>query len=371
MSGLVRDAGSGDPIVAASVVYDDMIIAVTDESGSYVAPNLADRGSTIVLVFRRIGFTASAREVQVPDAVDTLRIDATLPRSPTQLESIVVRGERVALANPGLIGFYERRDKGYGSFLTGDEIDRTGGWDLSNHLRRLRIHFGRDRDDPLFVDGALTRNPCIVTYLDGTRVRDLSTINEWVPASQLGGIEAYRQEEFAHIPGGFLAVPPQGCIRTERIVMFWSKVLREPSPFEVGAHLGVQFVRNGDKARYVGAQFITPVRSGSNTLRLHLDVSGRLGGQGRKWRALLNFAFRPFGHNSPLYIGSGVGLTKSDRAATRRPGDDLSTHYTALIGANFGFSFLRPYLEMQALDFITPGRLAVFSQLGVRIRPTL
>ncbi len=365
MAGRVRDAGSGEPIVAASVVFDDMIVAVTDESGSYEAPDLRVSSSSIVLVFRRIGYTSSVREVEIPDSVYTLQIDATLLTSPTEVESIVVRGERVALANPGLIGFYERREEGYGNFLTGDEIDRIGGVDLSNHFRRLRMHFGRGRNDPLFVDGALTQNPCIIAYLDGTRVMDFSTINEWVPASQLGGIEAYRQEEFTHIPGGFVGPPPPGCIRTERIVMFWSKALREPSPFEVGAHMGVRFGRDGDNARYVGAQFITSVRAGSSTLRLHVDIGGRLAGDGQKWRALLNLAFRPFGQSSPLYVGTGFGLTKDDRL----PGDDISAHHTMLIGASFGFSFLMPFLELQALDLIIPGRdISAFTQVGVRFR---
>ena len=92
--------------------------------------------------------------------------------------------------------------------------------------------------------------------------------------------------------------------------MFWSKVQREPSPFEVGVQVGAQVNRSADRGQYLGVKFITPVRTGYSTVRLHLDVNVRVGGQGNKGQALINLAMRPFGSGSPLYAGTGFGLAR-------------------------------------------------------------
>jgi hypothetical protein len=236
VSGMVRDASSGEPIVAATVILDSLVVAVTNEAGSYEAADLTVTSRNFSLLFRRIGYASSTQDVVVPDTGLALEVSVTLFPTPTNVERIVVRGERVAVANPGLVGFYERREQGYGRYLTDEEIERIGGFDLTNHLRRLRIRpQTRDLQDPF----ARTEfSECFVAFVDGIRLMDLTTINEWVPASSLGGIEVHRVDEVGQLPGEFIAPPPPGCQQTAGIIMFWSKVLREPSPFEVGFHIG-------------------------------------------------------------------------------------------------------------------------------------
>lgn len=369
VSGIVRDAGSGDPIVGVSVIHNSLVVAATNAAGMYEARELALDSVGFTLLYKRIGYATGAQDVAVPDTGSVVRVDVTLLPSPTEVERIVVSGERVAVANPGLVGFYERREQGFGTYLTGEEIARIGGTDLQPHLRRLRLHYGLDRSVNPFAGGLPTfPDSCFIAYLDGIRLMDLTAINEWIPASSLGGIELHRPEEFSHLPGEFVPPLHAGCETSFRVVMFWSKVQQEPSPFEFGMHLGAQVGGEENSfAQYVGAQFITRVRSGASTLRLHVDVDARVGGDGSKWMALLYLTARPFGRRSPLYAGLGGGLSKRSTIADAGSGESLAAHHTVLSGLSFDVAFVRPFVEVLVLDPLQPSRIAVFSQAGARI----
>ena len=60
VTGLVRDAGSGRPVVAATVVFDSLVVAATNETGEYEAYALSVSGSTMMLEFLRIGYTTGS-----------------------------------------------------------------------------------------------------------------------------------------------------------------------------------------------------------------------------------------------------------------------------------------------------------------------
>ena len=210
VSGRVRDARSGEPVVAVSVLFDSVIVAATDETGRFQTPELQVGDPTVLLFFRRIGYATTVREIEVPELGAVVQVDVTLAQSPTGLDQIVVAGERVVLTNPGLAGFYERRELDFGRYLTEEEIDRSKGYDLTPQLRRLRVPIGlADLRDPF---GKPTFEQCIIAYLDGIRLMDLSTINQWVPASHLAAIEFYGDERYHRLPGEFIPVGPFGEI---------------------------------------------------------------------------------------------------------------------------------------------------------------
>jgi len=366
MSGIVRDASSGEPIAAASVIFDSLVVAATNEAGTYQTPELSIASESFTLVFRRIGYASSAQDVVVPDTGASLQVDVTLFPAPTNVERIVVQGERVAIANPGLVGFYERREQGFGRYLTGDEIARIGGMDLTNHLRRLRIRARpRDLRDPF----ARTEfSPCYVAFVDGIRLLDLTTINEWVPANSLGGIEVHRVDEVGVLPGEFLAPPPPGCQDTAGIIMFWSKVQREPSPFEFGVHFGG--LHGGEASgtgRYIGASFITRVRSGDSPVRLQMNTNVRTGGVGDAWQVFANLTTRPFGRRSPLYGGMGTGVSKRDVMASDLDGESIAAHHSVLAGLSFDLGAFRPFVEAQLLDPLQTSRTAIGLMLRTRL----
>lgn len=366
ITGTVRDASTGDPIVAASVILDSLIVAATNEQGAYEVSELSVSGPVFTLLFRRIGYASSSQDVVLPDTASAIEVDVTLFPAPTNVERIVVQGERVAIANPGLVGFYERREQGYGRYLTGEEIARIGGFDLQNHLRRLRIYPGpRDWRDPF---SRPEFSPCIVAFVDGIRLMDLTTINEWVPANSLGGIEVHRRDQVSNLPSEFITTPPPGCATVAGIVMFWSKVLREPSPFAVGVHLGGFY--GGEVTAtggYFGASFRTRVKSGNSPMRVQLDAGVKVDGEGEAWRFLVNLTTRPFGRRSPLYVGTGAGVSKRS-VLTHTPGSEsLAAHHSIIAGLSVNVMGIQPFVESLLLDPLQPSRTAGVGRMGVRV----
>jgi len=366
VSGTGRDSRSGDPIVAVSVVYDSVVVALTERSGTYRTPELSVRGSAFTLLFRRVGYMEVAHEVLISDSGTTVSLNVVMLPAPADLERIVVEGKRVAVANLGLIGFYERRERGFGRYLTEDEIERVGGPDLTNQLRRLRVYAEpRDQRDPFSIP---TFSSCYVAFVDGIRLMDLTTIDEWVPASSLGAIEAHRVDEVSNLPREFVTPPPPGCDTIAGIVMFWSKVQRAPSPFEVGLHLGGLYcgASNGT-AEYAGASFRTRVQSGDSSLRLQMDADGRLGGEGHVWQAFANLTTRPLGSRSPWHCGTGGGVSKRDTPLGGASGESLAAHHSVLTGLSFVIALTRPFAEVLLLDPFQPSRTSMGLRLGVRL----
>lgn len=86
VSGMVRDASSGEPIVAASVILDSLVVAATNEEGLYEAPDLSVSTRTLTLLFRRIGYASTPQDVVVPDTSSSLEVNVTLFPAPTNVE---------------------------------------------------------------------------------------------------------------------------------------------------------------------------------------------------------------------------------------------------------------------------------------------
>ncbi len=364
VSGRVRDARSGEPVVAVSVLFDSVIVAATDETGRFQTPELQVGDPTVLLFFRRIGYATTVREIEVPELGAVVQVDVTLAPSPTGLEQIVVAGERVVLTNPGLAGFYERRELDFGRYLTEEEIDRSKGYDLAPQLRRLRVPIGlADLRDPF---GKPTFRQCYIAYLDGIRLMDLSTIDQWVPASHLAAIEFYGDERYHRLPGEFIPVGPFDEICG--VILFWSKAPRRPSPVEFGGHLSAQLAGDRGGGQFVGGRIVIPVRGALSTLQLRAAFDARLGDAGDRWRAFINVTLRPLGYSSPWYAGTGFALVKPDSDFGSEDGGNIEPHHTVVTGLRIRWGKLRPFLELQVLDPLRPTQAAAFSFLGVSYR---
>lgn len=209
---------------------------------------------------------------------------------------------------------------------------------------------------------------CYVAFVDGIRLMDLSTINEWVPASSLGGIEVHRVDEVGQLPGEFIAPPPPGCQQTAGIIMFWSKVLREPSPFELGFHVGGFHGGEVSGTRgHIGASFRTRVRSGDSPMRIQIDADVRASGVGDAWQVFVNLTTRPLGRQSPLYGGTGGGVSKRTVLPQALGRESLAAHHSIVVGLSFNVAGTRPFAEALLLDPLQPSRTAVGVRLGTRV----
>ncbi len=357
--GTVRDAASGQTISTVSVLLDDVIITMTDERGTFHIPELRADSSHVRLVFRRIGYATTARDILIPDDRTSINVDVLLPRSATGLEQIIIEGERIALTNPGLEGFYQRREEGFGRYLTQDQIERRMGKDLTPQLRQVGVNVGLvDLRDPF---ATVPLPGCIVAYLDGIRLMDLSTINQTVPPIRLAAIEAYLDQNFTRLPREF--VPLGSC----GVILFWSRKPNQPSPVELGVYVASQ-EGNGRTGKVVGGQLVFPVRRGMSSLQLHAAFDMRLGDRGDRWHTFASLTFRPFGYSSPWYAGGGVALAKREEVLGTGSSGDMEAHYTLVTGLFARLANLRPFVEFRVLDFLQPSKIWVLPVIGLSYR---
>jgi hypothetical protein len=167
--GTVRDS-AGRPIPAVEVRFRGLNVAAarTNDSGGFRFTALPAGPTSIVV--RRLGFAPATVNLRLrADRTDSLVV--TLTAVATTIDGVLVRDEHETRSRRVLAGFWERRERGFGSFVTRAEIDRRDPHDFVDIARlvpsvsvqtrngRKVIRFNRSsggvRDCPpqYFVDG--------------------------------------------------------------------------------------------------------------------------------------------------------------------------------------------------------------------------
>lgn len=342
--GTVTNATSGLAVRDVSVMHRGSVVATTDDDGAFETPPLPVQGTQLALLFQRVGYAPLAHVLDAPPLRSELHVQLAMDQLPTELETIVVEGQRIVIRNPGLVGFYNRREEGFGRYLTEAEIDRAKSFDLTPYMRRLRTP---------------TRCPLVV-YLDGIRMPSLEVVNELVPPPLLGGIELYADERKEQLPREFT---PAGL--SCGVILFWTRDPKGPSPIEVGVHYAAQLTGEGSRTRLFGGRMIFPLRGGSSTLHIHVGFDMNLEEQGDDWYFSLTPAVRPLGGQSRWYVGTGLGLAKRQLGGND---EDVVAHHVLMTGVSLPLGVLGPFLEVRLLDPVRPSvaRLFVFSGVNLR-----
>jgi TonB family protein len=188
IAGVVRDS-SGAPVASAEVtLLRTTLRATSDGAGAFRLLGVTPGEATLRV--RRIGYRA--REVAVSvTAGAASSLTVTLGRLAQELEPVVVEAKRdIRLQH--LAGFYERKQRGVGRFLTRDVIDQRNAPTLPELLRSTipGVQIVQTR----FIQQAvrLRSNRCApLVFLDGTPAPaaefDLSTVDPMT----LSGVEVY------------------------------------------------------------------------------------------------------------------------------------------------------------------------------------
>ncbi len=200
LGGRILDARSGEAVAGASVrVVGSDGFAVTDREGSFTLYALRPGQAILQILFR--GRPVEPRSVDLDAGRHTeVRITLSIPRgeaatgasepaSVLELEPLEVVVRRRAPAGK-LRGFYERREIGLGTFLTGEEIRERSPLQTSDLLRSFPGVFvsRADFDRPRL---RLSGGRCEVDFfLDGVPAYGLS-IDDVAP-DDIDGIELYR-----------------------------------------------------------------------------------------------------------------------------------------------------------------------------------
>lgn len=165
--GMVRDsAGNAIPGVEVRIRGNGLAMARTDDSGGFRLTNLLAGPSSVSV--RRMGFAPATVDVKLrPGRTDSLVV--SLSAIAAALPGVLVQDEYDARSHRLLAGFWDRRSRGFGNFVTRDEIEKRDPHDFIDIARMIpsvaissrggrkviRFNRGSARDCPpqYFVDG--------------------------------------------------------------------------------------------------------------------------------------------------------------------------------------------------------------------------
>ena len=214
LSGVVRDS-AGHMIPMAEVrARGNLLVARTDDSGRFNVPQMPP-GARGVFV-RRLGF-APTRVFITQSAGDVDSIVVILTPVATSLPSVVALEQRDSLSHVVLADFWARRSKGFGRFITRDEIEARGGIhfvDLMRAAPGVLIQNARGRPEVRFTRNGM--RDCPPQYwVDGIPIEHGSA-DEFYP-DNLEAIELY---------SGPATTPPQFSTRTMSCgtIVIWTRL---------------------------------------------------------------------------------------------------------------------------------------------------
>jgi hypothetical protein len=136
LAGVVADSVTGEPIAAVLVSVNGRTQTMTGPDGAFHMALDERRGERDVVTFRRVGYRPVTKEIWVDADQATVFLPVSLAPLPVELAEIVVEGEsRVVPAK--LAGFYARRERGWGDFLTEEDIERLNTQNVLDVVQRV------------------------------------------------------------------------------------------------------------------------------------------------------------------------------------------------------------------------------------------
>lgn len=216
--GVVRDSGGAAiPAVEVRFLGSDTVAVRTNDSGGFRLPNLPP--GTATMSVRRMGFNPANAEVRLR-AGQTDSLVFVLTALPTTIAGVLVEDEHEARSRRMLAGFWERRSRGFGYFLTRDEIvkrDARNFVDLARTIPSVTVALKNGRPTIRFTRGMLGRD-CPPQYVvDGMRIENGSP-DEFIP-EDVEALEMY---------AGPSTIPPQFAPRfnsyTCGAVVIWTRL---------------------------------------------------------------------------------------------------------------------------------------------------
>lgn len=136
-TGIVTDSVSGESIARVSVSINGEQKAVTAPDGTFDFAVPIPGADPDMITFRRIGYAEWTGEVRVGDR-PAVFLPVSLSPLPVGLAEIIVEGERVLVsAKLKLSGFYWRREREQGRFITEEDIDKMVAQRVTDVFQRV------------------------------------------------------------------------------------------------------------------------------------------------------------------------------------------------------------------------------------------
>jgi Carboxypeptidase regulatory-like domain/TonB-dependent Receptor Plug Domain/Gram-negative bacterial TonB protein C-terminal len=223
VAGVVRDS-SGARLSGASVTVAGTVLrATTDTGGRFRVVGLPAGASTLQV--RRLGYRAALVPVSVESGA-TGSVTVTLLPVPRELDPVLVEASRQPSVRY-LQGFYERRSKGHGHFITRDQLSTRNWSDMTDVLRSLvpavRITSSRMARNAVRLRGSRCAP---LVWLDGAPAMAGEFDLDVISPETVSGIEIYAGP--ATVPVEFRSARGlEAC----GVIVVWSRV-EPPEPRE-------------------------------------------------------------------------------------------------------------------------------------------
>jgi hypothetical protein len=217
ISGTIRDS-TGTPIPGVEVVLLQMQGAVhSDSVGAFRFTNIP--AGKRQLHFRRLGFAPKSLDAEISEG-RTLALNVVLEATATEIEGMTV--EEATRRRQILADFYDRSSRGFGHFVTRDQIEKRNPMNLSDMMRMIPgarlVPLRGGSQATLRFSRAQGARDCPPQYwVDGVKAWNLN-IDDIVP-QDVEGIEIY---------SGASTVPPQFNTREGTticgVVLIWTRI---------------------------------------------------------------------------------------------------------------------------------------------------
>jgi hypothetical protein len=223
ISGFVRDSSGLRVSGASVVVLGTTLRATSDTAGQFRLVGLPTGAQTLQV--RRLGYRAASIPVSIEgSAAGTVTV--TLVAVPRELDPVLVEASRQP-AIRYLQGFYERKSKGHGYFITRDQIATRNWSDVTDVLRSLvpavRITSSRMARNAVRLRGSRCAP---LVWLDGAPALAGEFDLDVITPESVSGIEVYAGP--ATVPVEFRSTRGlEAC----GVIVVWSRV-EPPEPRE-------------------------------------------------------------------------------------------------------------------------------------------
>src|SRR4029079_9051343 len=169
LAGLVRDS-AGHGIPGAEVrARGNVVVAITNDSGRFHVAQMPI-GARGVFV-RRLGFAPQRAPIETSATGTIDSVDVVLLPVVQSLPGVIAQDPHDSLSRKVLAEFWERRARGFGKFVTRDEIEKKGASrfvDVVRSVPSVTIMSARGRSDIRFRGAAFGSRDCPPQYwLDG------------------------------------------------------------------------------------------------------------------------------------------------------------------------------------------------------------
>ncbi len=216
IAGVVRNSGGARLGGASVVVVGTVLRATSDTGGRFRLVGLPVGSRTLQV--RRLGYRAAAIPISIETGV-TGSVAVTLIPVPRELDPVLVEASRQPSVRY-LQGFYERRSKGHGYFITRDQIATRNWSDMTDVLRSLvpavRISSSRMARNAVRLRGSRCAP---LVWLDGAPAMAGEFDLDVISPESVSGVEIYAGP--ATVPVEFRSTRGlESC----GVIVVWSRV---------------------------------------------------------------------------------------------------------------------------------------------------